>query len=74
MKTKLISLFTLIVAIGLFLAYFIFSFQTERFLDSESIVFKNGVKPLFNPSKIPRTKNNPAPRTAETIIQGFFIS
>jgi hypothetical protein len=49
MKTKLISLFTLIVAIGLFLAYFIFSFQTERFLDSESIVFKNGVKPLFNP-------------------------
>jgi hypothetical protein len=29
---------------------------------------------VFCPSKMPKTKNNPAPRTAEIIIQGFFIS
>jgi hypothetical protein len=39
-----------------------------------TISVDNLFEEVFCPSKIPKTKTNPAPSTAEIIIQGFFIS
>ncbi|MFM1825422.1 MAG: hypothetical protein RLZZ37_57 [Actinomycetota bacterium] len=43
--------FTILVASGvvIFVAYSLFVFRTERFISSNSIVFKSDIRPVFNP-------------------------
>ncbi len=43
--------FTILVASGvvIFAAYSLFVFRTERFISSNSIVFKSDIRPVFNP-------------------------
>ena len=48
MKKILISIFAAL-AVLLFAAYSLFVFRTEKFMSSESIVFKSDINPAFNP-------------------------
>jgi uncharacterized protein YxeA len=48
MKKILISIFAAL-AVLLFAAYSLFVFRTEKFMSSESIVFKIDINPAFNP-------------------------
>ena len=46
---KIVFLIAATVAVVVIAAYSLFVFRTERFISSQSIVFKSEIKPLFNP-------------------------
>ena len=46
---KIILLITAVITVIFFAAYSLFNFRTERFINSESIVFKSDIRPVFNP-------------------------
>lgn len=46
---KIILLITTVIVVVFFAAYSLFNFRTERFINSESIIFKSDIRPVFNP-------------------------